>query len=441
MSGGTIPNYLPPSVSVATLIAQRLSARSSGQLASLIIKLAIVSTALCVAVMIVATAMLRGFKYEISDKVFGFWGHVHVAATQSGDGLFEAIPFSRNEPWIDSLRQLNGPVQYPLGYAEMGFGESSKGGVKHVQTYIVKPGVIQTKDEIEGILLKGAGADFDWSFFAENLRAGQLPDLTDTMASRLVVLSEQTAARVNLEVGDPFLVHFPEGRQMRKKRFEVGGLYRTGLEEYDTQFALVDQRLLQDLLGWQEDQISGVELILENVEDAEGLAAYTFYEVVPSEFYAESVRERFPSIFEWLNLQNANEAVIIGLMLGVCLVNMITALLILILERTNMVGVLRTLGMAGRDLRAIFLRFGGRILLRGLLWGNVVGLGLCFLQKYTGLLRLSEENYYLSTAPIKINWVLLVALNVGTFAVVMLLLLIPAQLVTRIDPVKTIRFD
>lgn len=385
--------------------------------------------------------MLRGFKAEITDKVFGFWGHIHVAATQSGDGLFEAVPFSTTEPWIDSIRAITGSVDYPLGYPEMGFGESSKGGIKQVQTFIVKAGVIQTKEEIEGILLKGVGEDTDWTFFKENLRQGELPDLTDTVASRMVLLSEQTAARVNLSVGDPFIVHFPDGRQMRKKRFTVGGLYRTGLEEYDTQFALVDQRVLQELLGWEPDQVSGVELIAENVDDAEGLAAYIFYEVVPSNFYAESVRERFPPIFEWLRLQDANEYVIIGLMLGVCLVNMMTALLILILERTNMVGVLRTMGMAGRDLRGIFLRFGGRILLRGLFWGNLIGLGLCLLQKYTGLLKLSEENYYLATAPIKINWLIVLGLNIGTIVIVMLLLLIPAQLVTRIDPLKTIRFD
>ena len=430
-----------PHVSVASLIAQRLSSRNSGQFASLIIRLAVVSTALCVAVMIITTSMLRGFKAEITDKVFGFWGHIHVAATQSGDGLFEAVPFSKNEPWIDSLRRLKGPVSYPLGYTEMGFGESSKGGIKHVQTFIVKAGIIQTKEEIEGILLKGVGTDTDWSFFEKNLRQGELPDLSDSVASRMILLSEQSAARVDLAVGDALIVHFPDGRQMRKKRFTVGGLYRTGLEEYDTQFALVDQRVLQELLGWQADEVSGVELIAENVDDAEGLASYIFYEVVPSSFYAESVRERFPPIFEWLKLQDANEYVIIGLMLGVCLVNMMTALLILILERTNMVGVLRTMGMAGKDLRGIFLRFGGRILLRGLFWGNVIGLGLCLFQKYTGLLTLSEENYYLATAPIKINWLIIAALNFGTVAIVMLLLLLPAQLVTRIDPLKTIRFD
>jgi len=428
-------------MSVVSLIAQRLSSRRGGQLASLIIRLAVVSTALCVAVMIIASAMLRGFKTEISEKVFGFWGHVHVVATQAGDSRFDAQPFSRNAPWIDSLRALESVVDYPLGYGDMGFGESSHAGVRRVQTYIVKAGVIQTKEEIEGILLKGAGADFDWDFFRQNLRAGELPDLADTSASRALLLSEQTAARVNLEVGDPFIVHFPEGRQLRKKRFTVGGLYRTGLEEFDTQFAIVDERVLQELLGWESDQVSGVELILEDVRDAEGLAAYAYYEVVPSDFYAESVRDRFPSIFQWLDLQDANELVILALMLGVCLVNMITALLILILERTNMVGVLRTMGMPGKTLRGIFLRFGGRILLRGLFWGNLIGLGLCLLQKYTGLIRLSEENYYLATAPVFLDWGMILLLNLGTLVVVMILLVIPAQLVTHIDPVKTIRFD
>ena len=400
-----------------------------------------VSTALCVAVMIITSALLRGFKSEISEKIFGFWGHVHVAAIQSGEGLFEAVPFSNEADWIDSLRNISGPVDYSMSVEALGFGESSQAGIRHVQTYIIKPGVIQTKEEIEGILLKGAGEDFQWDFFSKHLREGRLPDLSDSTESRLVVLSEQTAARVNLKVGDPFLVHFPEGRQMQKLRFEVGGLYRTGLEEYDTQFAIVDQRVLQRILKWEPDQVSGVELILENVSDIEGMAVHVNFDVVPANVYAESVRDRFPGIFEWLDLQDLNEYVIIGLMLLVCVINMVTALLILILERSTMIGVLRTLGMGAKALQSIFLRFGLRVLLRGLLWGNLIGLGLCFLQKQTGIITLSEENYYLSTAPISINWAMWAALNIGTVIVVMALLLIPALLVTRIDPVKTIRFD
>lgn len=399
------------------------------------------STALCVAVMIITSALLRGFKSEISEKIFGFWGHVHIAATQSGDGLFEAVPFSKDAGWIDSLRNLKGAVPYSATVKSLGFGESSNAGVRKVQTYIVKPGVIQTKDEIEGILLKGAGDDFEWSFFKKYLRDGKLPDLSDSTESRMVILSEQTAARVNLRVGDPFLVHFPEGREMRKLRFEVGGLYRTGLEEYDTQFAIVDQRVLQRILKWTPDQVSGVELILEDVDDLAGMSAHVYFDIVPPNIYAESVRERFPGIFEWLDLQDLNEYVIIGLMLLVSVINMLTTLLILILERSNMVGVLRTLGMSGKSLQNIFLRFGLRVLLRGLFWGNLIGLGLSFIQKWTGIISLSEENYYLSTAPISINWWMWIALNVGTVLVVMGLLLIPAMFVTRIDPVKTIRFD
>ena len=430
-------------MSVAAFIAKRITSGESGRLASLIIRLAVISTALCVAVMIVASALLRGFKFEISDKIFGFWGHVHVAATQAGDGMFEAVPFSRDAPWIDSLRELRGPIAYGPATRSLGFGESSRAGIRHVQSYIVKPGVIQTKEEIEGILLKGAGEDFEWDFFRANLRAGVLPAARDSADApgRGVLLSEQTAARVGLDVGDPFLVHFPEGRQMRKLRFEVAGLYRTGLEEYDTQFAIVDQDVLRDILGWGPDEISGIELILEDARDVAALAEEVYLERLPAEFYAESVRERFPGIFEWLDLQDVNEYVITGLMLVVCIINMITALLILILERTAMVGVLRTLGMGGAALRNVFLRFGARVVLRGLLWGNAIGLGLCALQATTGIFKLSEENYYLSTAPIRVNWLLVLGLNAGTFILVMAALLLPASFVTRVDPVKTIRFD
>ena len=228
---------------------------------------------------------------------------------------------------------------------------------------------------------------------------------------------------------------------MRKLRFTVGGLYRTGLEEYDTQFAIVDVRVLQEILGWGPEQISGVEVVLADARDTEAMARQIYLEVVPAEFYAESVRQRFPGIFEWLDLQDLNEYVVIGLMAVVCVINMITALLILILERTSMIGVLRTLGMGGPALRGIFLRFASRVLLRGLLWGNVVGLALCAIQAGTGVFKLSEENYYLSTAPIRVNWVMVLGLNLGTFLLVMATLVLPAMLVTRVDPVKTIRFD
>jgi len=217
--------------------------------------------------------------------------------------------------------------------------------------------------------------------------------------------------------------------------------YRTGLEEYDTQFAIVDQRVLQNILDWEPDQVSGVELILEDINDLQGIAAHTYFDVVPSDVFAESVRERFPGIFEWLDLQDLNEYVIVALMMLVCVINMTTALLILILERSNMIGVLRTMGMDGTSLRDIFMRFGFRILLKGLFWGNLIGLGLCFIQKNTGFISLSEENYYLSTAPISVNWWMWAALNIGTVVIVMSLLLIPSLFVTRIDPVKTIRFD
>ncbi len=428
-------------MSLSRTIANRLAARGSGRLASIIIRLAVLSTALCVAVIVVTSALIRGFQSEISSKVFGFWGHVHVVAAQSGDGLFEAVPFSRGAGWVDSLRRLSGSIEYPTGFEAITGRQRSRAGVRNVEFYIVKPGVIQTKAEIEGILLKGVGPEIDWAFFRRNLRQGELPDLSDSSASRKILLSEQTAARVQLELGDPFIVHFPEGRRRRSLRFEVGGLYRTGLEEYDTQFAIVDVRVLQDVLGWEPDQVSGVELTLEEADDAESVAKYVYYEVVPAEFRAQSVRERFPGILEWLELQDVNEYVITGLMLAVAVINMVTALLILILERARMVGVLRTLGMAPAELRRIFLVFGARILLRGLLWGNAVGIGLCVLQQHFRFVRLSEENYYLSYAPISLNLWIILGLNLGTLVLVMALLLLPAQLVTRIDPVRAIRFD
>ncbi|MCB0632823.1 MAG: ABC transporter permease, partial [Lewinella sp.] len=305
---------------------------------------------------------------------------------------------------------------------------------------------------IEGIILKGVGPDYDWTFLEKYIQEGTFlhfsdgenaasRDSTNAPASREILISRQTADRLQIGVGDEFRVNFVEekGSQLQR-RFTVAGIYKTGLEEYDRKFALVDIREIQQLMGWKPTQISGFEVLLDNIDDLAAFNEYIFYDIIPNNLYSETIRDKSPEIFDWLDLQNVNEVVILGLMIIVAIINMVTALLILILERTNMIGTLKALGSSNWSIRKIFLYYAGYITVMGLFWGNIIGLGICFIQDRFELIRLSEADYYLSVAPVHINlWTILI-LNLGTLVVILLFLIVPSYIVTRISPVKAIRF-
>ncbi len=244
-----------------------------------------------------------------------------------------------------------------------------------------------------------------------------------------------------MSVGDKFDIHFVERGQQIKRRFTVSGIYKTGLDEYDRKFALVDIRQIQSLLNWTPEQVSGFEVFVDNLDDLSAISEYIYYEQLPTNLYAETIREKIPEIFEWLDLQNINEAVILSLMIIVAIINMITALLILILERTNMIGILKALGTSNWRIRSVFLYYAAYIVLTGLLFGNLLGLGFCWLQDTFEFIRLDEANYYLSVAPIAINWWWVLALNAGTLGITLVFLILPSYLVSRVDPVKAIRFS
>ena len=413
----------------------------------LIIVIATIAVALSLTVMIATSALISGFKNEITDKIFGFWGHIHISDINSSRSLVEAFPLSKDENFIDAVKNIKA-VEY-LDYRRfLGFEfpdyavqRETKGGIRHVQTFAMRPGIIQTKKQIEGIILKGAGEEYNWEFFQNYLQEGEVLNPNDTTDTRKILISRYTADRLETEVGKRFLVHFVDNGETVPLRFEIAGIYKTGLEEYDKKFALVDLGVIQDLLGWGDHQVGGYEIFIENIDDLDVLSDYIDIEELPNHLYAETIRQKFPPIFEWLNLQDLNEIVIMALMLVVCIINMITALLILILERTKMIGVLKSLGAADWSIRKIFLNYAGFIVINGLLWGNIIGIGLCLLQKYFGIITLSEADYYLSVAPINLNMWTILALNIGTFLITLFCLILPTWLVTRISPVKAIRFD
>ncbi len=432
-------------MNVAWFIANKLSHSGTKTFTRVIIRIATAAVALSLAVMILTSALIRGFKNEIVNKMFGFWGHIHIMDTRVSN-TYEPMPFNRNLDFVarlDSMESLDYLVVEDRGI----FGSNEKvtkaktrGGIAHAQVFAQIPGIIKTKDELEGIILKGVDTDFNWDFIRQYIISGDTLDVGSPGMNEGIMISQYTADRLRLDTGAQFIIYFVRDNRQLQRRFKVSGIYRTGLEDSDKKFALVDLARVQDILGWSPNQISGIEVFVDDIDDADVIAEYLYIEELPTQLYAESIRRKFPNIFEWLDLQNINGIVILSLMTIVAVINMITVLLILILERTNMIGILKSLGAHHTSIRKIFLYHGFHMIIKGLVWGNVIGIGVALLQKHFKLIRLNEADYYLSHAPIDLNLFQVLVLNGATIVVIMLFLILPTYLITRIDPVKTIQF-
>jgi lipoprotein-releasing system permease protein len=424
-------------------IAKKVATGRKKSFTRLIIRIAIIAIALSMSVMVCSTALISGFKQEISGKIFGFWGHIHITGADIYQTLQESRPISIDQHFYPSLQEIE-QVSYAetievLG-SEFERWKQTKAGVRHIQVFALRSGIMQVNGEIEGVILKGAGQDFDWDFLKKYLVEGEVLNWTDSLASSGILISRQTANRLKLAVGDRLRIVFVENDEPVQRGFKVQGIYKTGLEEYDSRFAIVDIRKIQQLMGWQENQVGGFEVFIEDIDDLDPLTNYIYYEQLPNDLYAEPINQKTPEIFQWLALQDINEVVILVLMVIVAIINMVTALLILILERTNMIGILKSLGSTNWSIRKVFLYYAAYIIGLGILVGNLVGLGLCFLQDRFHFIRLDEENYYLDYAPVDVNGWVILALNLGTLLVVLIFLIIPSYLVTRISPIKAIRF-
>jgi lipoprotein-releasing system permease protein len=413
-------------------IAKRVAASGQKSFTRLIIRIAIAAVALSIAVMIITTSLIRGFKSEISEKMFGFWGHIHINSVQQTTS-FEPSPINANPTFLDTLKNLEN-----ISFTEGGITKKSFGGIKHVQAYANKAGIIKTKDNFEGIVLKGVGKDYDWRFIKENLVDGRTLNACDTCKD--IMISNATANRLNLKVGNKFVVHFVQNNQEQQRLFQICGIYKTGIDEYDKRFALADLSQVQTLLGWSENQVAGFEVFIEDLRDLKPMNEYVYNELISNDLSAQTIKEEQPAIFDWLDLQDVNEQVILILMLIVSIINMVTALLILILERTNMIGTLKALGTSGGRIQQIFLYYGAIIVCVGLLIGNVLGIGLSLLEQKFHFIKLSESNYYLSYAPIKFDFLTILGLNIGTLLIITTFLFLPTLMVLSISPVKAIRF-
>jgi len=402
-------------------IAKRIAFGTKGSISAFIIRIAILAITISIAVMIVAINLIAGFKKEISDKVFGFWGHIHISPLDANRSYENSASLTLSSGLIDSIKALPDVVA--------------------VQAYAEKAGILKKDETIEGIVLYGVGPDYKWDFFNKYLERGRPIALADSGKSGDILLSSYTAQRMALDTGQSVYAYMVKDGKPRPRKFTVSGIYKTGMQEFDEKYALIDINHIRYSNEWDPDQVGGYALNLKDEKKMDTLSAELYYGYLPTDINSSTMRESFPTIFEWINLQNLNQCIIIILLLLIAAINMITALLILILDRTSMIGILKTLGAANWSIRKIFLWNAAYIIISGILLGNAIGLVLSCIEWKFHLLSLPEDSYYLSYAPVYFNWPAIVLLNIGAFVFCLFSLLLPSWLVTRIEPVKAIRFE
>jgi lipoprotein-releasing system permease protein len=387
--------------------------------------IAIIGIATGLAVMILAVAILTGFKQEIRDKVVGFGSNIQIMNFDSNIS-YETTPISDTQSFVPEIKKLP--------------------GVKHIQVFATKAGIIKTDEEIQGVVLKGVGSDFDWSYFSSNIVDGSVFAVSDSSRTDKVIISKKLSDMLKLRTGDSFAMHFIQDPP-RMRKFTISGIYETSLEEFDKVYIFCDIGHIQRLNGWDETMVSGFEIYINDFDDLETMTQrvrdIVGYKISEEEtrYKVTNIRSKYPQIFDWLNFQDINVIIIIVLMLVVAGFNMISGLLILILEKTNMIGILKALGSEDKSIRKVFLYQAAYLIGKGLIWGNIVGLGLAYLQLKTGLITLDPASYYIKTVPINIELGHILLLNAGTMLTIIIILLVPSQLISRITPVKAIRYD
>lgn len=399
-------------------IGQRLTFKGKKTFSRLIIRIGIAGIALSIAVMIGAVAILTGFQKEISNKVIGFGSHVQVRALDMNE-TYEANPINRYGNYVNELRKLS--------------------KLQSLQVYAQKAAIIKTDDIVEGIVLKGVDSLYSWGFLKESLIEGKLPNFNTEFSSKEIFISKTIADKLLLKVGDKVPLYFIQ-EPVRARALIISGIFETGLEDYDKAFALVDIRHIQKLNGWSDSLVHGFEINFETIDNLNATAE-TINEDLPPQLYAYSAVQMKPQIFDWLKLLDTNVIIIIILMVLVASINMITALLVLIIERTNMIGILKALGSNNGAIQKIFLYKAAYLIFQGLIIGNILGIGFCYFQAQTKLITLNAESYYLGFVPINIDWSAISIINIGAFVICLLAMLLPSLLVSKISPVKAIRFD
>jgi lipoprotein-releasing system permease protein len=399
-------------------IAGRIAIKSERTFSKLIVRIAIAGVMLSLAVMMLSVAIIKGFKTEIQEKVRGYIGDVRVFKYDLNNS-FELSPFV---PAKETLAKLKNDPE-----------------VEFFQPYATKPAIISANNEVEGINFKGIDKTFNWDYIRKHLVSGTVMDFADSAkATKQILISQFTAHRLKLKVGDDFIMYFVQ-TPPRKRPFKIVGIYDIGVEEIDKGFVIGDLNIIRRLNNWKPNEIGGIEIRIRDFSKLKEVSGH-IYENMELNLKSESVSEYFPAIFTWLSLLDINTKVLLVLMMVVGVINMVTALLIMILERTNMIGILKAFGMTDYSVMKIFLYNALYLVGLGLLLGNILGLGLGFLQKYTHIYKLDQSSYYLSYVPVEIHFLDVLILNLATMVICVMVLILPSMLVSRVSPLKAIRF-
>ena len=390
------------------------------------ITISTIGVAIGLAVMIVTVSVVLGFKHSIRDKVVGFGGHITVAnflTLQSSD----QYSIQMDDSMTTVLKKIP--------------------GVKHVSRYALKQGILKTDNDFLGVMLKGVGPEYDESFLKKNMVEGTLPVFSDKESQNKIVISRQMADKLKVKSGDKIFAYFISAQGVRTRRFTISGIYETNLQRFDEAMCFTDLYTCVKLNGWLDGEASGAELEVNDFNQLQQVADNVANRVnrtldkYGNTYSSVTVKEMNPQIFSWLDLMDLNVWIILGLMIAVAAVTMISGLLIIILERTKMIGVLKALGARNKTIRHIFLWFATFIIGRGLLIGNAISLGIIVLQKYTGIVKLDPQTYYVSTVPVELNWPIIIAINLATLFICVFILIAPSYLISHIHPAKSMHYE
>lgn len=414
-------------MSLSLFIARHIYRESDGgkQVSRPAVLIAMAGIAIGLAVMIISVAVVIGFKSEVRNKVIGFGSHIQITNLDAVNS-YETHPVVADDSMMTALR----------AYPE----------IMHVQRYSTKPGMIKTDDAFQGMVLKGVGPEYDARFIKEYLLEGEIPAFSDSVSSNQVLISKPLADKMRLKLGDKIYTYYIQD-DIRARRLTIAGIYQTDFSEYDNLFLLTDINLVNRLNGWEPTQVSGMEL---QVRDYDKLEDITYEIALDTDnqrdkfggtYFVRSIEQLNPQIFAWLDLLDLNVWVILFLMIGVAGFTMISGLLIIIIERTNMIGILKALGANNFTIRKTFLWFSVFLIGKGMLWGNVIGLAFCILQSQFGIFQLDPETYYVDTVPVSFNVLLFLLINIGTLLTSVLMLIGPSYLITKINPARSMRYE
>jgi lipoprotein-releasing system permease protein len=404
-------------------IAKRIAFNKQQSFSRFIIRLSVVATAVSITAMIITLAFVNGFQEKVADKIFGFWGHIRVQKYETGKSLIsEELPLTKNTTVENSIATAPGVVSY--------------------QSFATKSAVLESQNDIEGVLIKGIEKNEKHTALQQFLVAGRWIQFTDSLYSKETIVSDAVAKQLQIKINDTIKLHFVATNSDAQKTYRklvVVGFYHTGIDEYDKLFMIADINLIRRINNWEPNQIGGYEVFIDQYQNIDAVSS-TLSNALPSEWMSKSIKEVYPNIFDWLDIQDVNRNVVFIVMGIVALINLITCLLILMLERTNMIGLLKSMGATGWTIQKIFIVYASFITLAGVGFGLIIGLGICFLQQATGFITLDEASYYISVAPVKIIGWQVAAVCAGTTVVCFLSLFLPTLLIPKISPVKAIEF-